>query len=67
MRSFRNYSAFYNLAWNAWASENVIAGVALDILYHVHSFDTLAENDIPSIAPCARMGSDEELSREELE
>lgn len=61
MESFRKDSATINHARNAWASTDVVAGVALNPFYDIHPLDTLAENDITSVAPCTGVGGDEEL------
>jgi len=61
--SFGEDTATINHARNAWASTNIVAGVALNPMHDVHSLDTLAENDIASVAPCTRVGGDEELGR----
>jgi len=61
--SLRKNSATINHARNTWASADVVAGVGLNSTYDVHPLDTLAEDDITSIAPCAGVGGDEELGR----
>lgn len=58
-------SATINHARNAWASTDVVAGEALNPVYDVHPLDTLAEDDIASIAPCTGVGGDEELGQGE--
>jgi hypothetical protein len=67
MRSLRKDSAIFNQAGDAWASADVIAGVTLNLPYDVHPLDTLAENDVSSVAPCTGVGGDEELGEEEAE
>jgi len=37
--------------------------MALNPFHDIHPLDTLAENDVTSIAPCTGIGSDEELGR----
>jgi len=61
--SLRKDSATINHARDAWASAHVIAGVTLNPFHDIHPLDTLAENDITSIAPCTGIGGDEELGR----
>jgi hypothetical protein len=46
---------------NAGASADVVAGIALNPLHDVHPLDTLAKDDVTTIAPRTGIGSDEEL------
>jgi len=64
--SLRKDSATINQARSAWASTDVVAGVALNPVHDVHPLDTLAEDDIASIAPCTGVGGDEELGQGEM-
>jgi len=59
--SFREYSATFNHTGDTRTSADVVAGVGLNPSYDVHPLDTLAENDIPSIAPRTGVGGDEKL------
>lgn len=61
MRSLREDTATFDNARDAWTPADVVAGVALDLSDHIHSLDTLSENDVTFIAPCAGIGSDEKL------
>ena len=66
MGSLRQDSATIDHARDAWASANVIAGVALNPFHDIHPLDTLAKDDVPSITPCAGIGSDEKLGEGEM-
>ena len=65
MGSLRKDSATINHTRNAWASANVVAGVGLNPMHDVHSLDTFAEDNIPSVAPCTGVGGDEKLGQGE--
>jgi hypothetical protein len=64
MGSFGKNSTTFNQAGNTWTPANIVAGVALNPLYHVHSLYTFAENDVTSVAPCTGVGGDEKLRKE---
>lgn len=63
MWSFGKDSTTFNHAGNARSPTNIIARVALNPSYDVHALDTLAENDVTSVAPCTGMGGDKELDQ----
>lgn len=63
--SFRKDPASFDHARDAWASADVVAGVALNPFYDFHPLDTLAENYVPSIAPCTGVCGYEELGQGE--
>jgi hypothetical protein len=65
MGSLGEDPATLNDARDAWASSDVVAGVALNPFYDVHPLDTFTEDDVASIAPCTGIGSDEELGQGE--
>lgn len=64
MGSLWKDSATIDHARNTWASEDVVTGVALNPPHDIHPLDTLAENNVTSIAPRTGVGGDEELSQE---
>jgi len=61
MESLGEDTATVDDARNAWASANVVAGVALDFSDHIHPLNALAKNYVPFITPCAGIGGDEKL------
>lgn len=63
MGSLGEDSATFDYAGNAWTPAYIVTSVALDLFYDVHPLDTLAENDVTSVAPCTGMGGDEELGQ----
>ena len=65
MRSLGEDSAALDHARDAWASPDVVAGVALNSFYDVHPLDTFTEDDVAPIAPCTGVSSDEELGQGE--
>ena len=66
MGSLWQDSATIDHARDAWASADVIAGIALNPFHDIHPLDTLAKNDVSSITPCAGIGSDEKLGQGEM-
>jgi len=63
MGSLWQDSATIDHARDAWASADVIAGIALNPFHDLHPLDTLAKDDVTPIAPSAGIGSDEKLGR----
>jgi len=59
-------TATINHARNAWASADVVAGVALNPMHDVHPLDTFTEDDVTPITPCTGVGGDEELGQGEM-
>ena len=64
MGSLWQDSATIDHARDAWASADVIAGIALNPFHDIHPLDTLAKNDVAPIAPCTGIGGDEKLGQE---
>ena len=66
MGSLRQDSATIDHTRDAWASADVIAGIALNPLHDIHPLDALAKNDVTSIAPRTGIGGDEKLGQGEM-
>jgi len=66
MGSLRQDSATIDHTRDAWASADVIAGIALNPSHDIHPLDALAKNDVTPIAPCTGIGGDEKLGQGEM-